>query len=123
LSSFLRIQSAVPRIRAPLKVTAIKARQSLSFAGIISVGIALSDSGDIAGDPDVMFTGVPMTTKDGRDMGEIVDEAIFSTLDNLPRKRRADADATAQSVERAIRNTLRQVWGKKPVVHVLVVEV
>ncbi|MEN9709868.1 MAG: Ribonuclease C-terminal domain, partial [Pseudomonadota bacterium] len=44
-------------------------------------------------------------------------------LDNLPRKRRADADATAQSVERAIRNTLRQIWGKKPVVHVLVVEV
>ena len=102
---------------------AIKARQSLSVAGIISVAIAISQNADVAGDPDVMFTGVPMTTKDGRDMGEVVDEAIFSTLDNLPRKRRADADATAQSVERAIRNTLRQIWGKKPVVHVLVVEV
>ncbi len=102
---------------------AIKARQSLSFAGIISVAIALSESGDISGDPDVMFTGVPMRTRDGRDMGDVVDEAIFSTLDNLPRKRRMDADATAQSVEKAIRNTLRQVWGKRPIVHVLVVEV
>jgi ribonuclease J len=102
---------------------AIRARISLSFAGIVSVAIAINDKGDVAGDPDVMFTGLPMKMRDGKMMDEIVDEAIFSTLDSLPRSRRKDADATAQSVERAIRNTLRQVWGKKPMVHVLVVEV
>jgi ribonuclease J len=102
---------------------AIRARVSLSFAGIVSVAIAITANGDVAGDPDVMFTGLPMKMRDGRAMDEIVDEAIFSTLDTLPRSRRKDADATAQSVERAIRNTLRQVWGKKPMVHVLVVEV
>ena len=101
----------------------IRARNSLAFAGIISVAIALTARGEVAGDPDVLFTGIPMKTRDGKDMGEIVDEAIFATLDGLPRAKRADADATAQSVERAIRNTLRQVWGKKPLVHVLVVEV
>ncbi len=102
---------------------AIRARISLSFAGIVSVAIAINDKGDVVGDPDVMFTGLPMKMRDGKMMDEIVDEAIFSTLDSLPRSRRKDADATAQSVERAIRNTLRQVWGKKPMVHVLVVEV
>jgi ribonuclease J len=102
---------------------AIRARQSLSFAGIVSVAIAITEAGDVAGDPDVMFTGLPMKLRDGKPMDEVVDEAIFSTLDNLPRARRRDPDATAQSVERAIRNTLRQVWGKKPMVHVLVVEV
>jgi ribonuclease J len=102
---------------------AIRARVSLSFAGIVSVAIAITANGEVAGDPDVMFTGLPMKMRDGRAMDEIVDEAIFSTLDSLPRSRRKDADATAQSVERAIRNTLRQVWGKKPMVHVLVVEV
>ncbi|MDB5543331.1 MAG: rnj [Hyphomicrobiales bacterium] len=102
---------------------AIRARVSLSFAGIVSVAIAITANGDVAGDPDVMFTGLPMKMRDGRAIDEIIDEAIFSTLDTLPRSRRKDADATAQSVERAIRNTLRQVWGKKPMVHVLVVEV
>ena len=102
---------------------AIQARQTLSFAGIISVAIAITKAGEVAGDPDVMFTGLPLKLKDGKAMDEVVDEAIFSTLDSLPRSRRRDPDATAQSVERAIRNTLRQVWGKKPVVHVLVVEV
>lgn len=107
----------------PLSDDALRARNSLAFAGIVSVAIALTERGDVAGDPDVMFTGLPMKMKDGRGMDEIVDEAIFSTLDSLPRARRMDSDATAQSVERAIRNTLRQVWGKKPMVHVLVVEV
>lgn len=102
---------------------AVRARTSLAFAGIVSVAIAINVKGDLVGDPDVMLTGLPARARDGKPMDEVVDEAIFSTLDNLPRARRRDADATAQSVERAIRNTLRQVWGKKPVVHVLVVEV
>ena len=110
-------------ILLPRNDDVIRARNSLAFAGIISVAIALTARGEVAGDPDVLFTGIPMKTRDGKDMGEIVDEAIFATLDGLPRAKRADADATAQSVERAIRNTLRQVWGKKPLVHVLVVEV
>ncbi|MBX9741142.1 MAG: ribonuclease J [Beijerinckiaceae bacterium] len=102
---------------------AIRARVALAFAGIVSVALAINVKGDLVGDPDVMLTGLPGKTRDGRAMDEVVDEAIFGTIDHLPRAKRRDADATAQSVERAIRNTLRQVWGKKPVVHVLVVEV
>ena len=56
-------------------------------------------------------------------MDEIVDAAIFSTFDNLPKAKRRDADAASTAVERAVRSAVGHAWGKKPMVHVLVVEV
>jgi mRNA degradation ribonuclease J1/J2 len=45
------------------------------------------------------------------------------TVENLPRARRRDADATAESVRRAVRAVINEQWGKKPIclVHVLTV--
>jgi ribonuclease J len=102
---------------------AIKTRKRLAFAGVVSVGIAMTAKGDLAGDPDVMIAGLPARTKEGKAMDAIIDEAIFSVLDSLPRPVRRDADATSVAVERAVRNTVRSVWGKRPTVHVLVMEV
>ncbi len=102
---------------------AVDERSKLAFAGIISVGIAINSKGDLAGDPDVVFTGLPARSRDGKPMDEVVDDALFGVLDSLPRGKRRDADAMASSVERGLRNTLRNVWGKRPIVHVLVMEV
>lgn len=102
---------------------ALKERQSLAFAGVISIALAVTAKGEIAGDPDVMIEGIPTRASDGRSMDSIIDDAIFDTLDNLPRARLRDPDALASSVDRAVRNTLRNIWGKRPKVHVLVVEV
>lgn len=102
---------------------AIKDRRDLSFAGIISIALAVTGKGEIAGDPDVLITGLPAKLSDGRSMDALVDDAIFDTLDNLPRARRRDPEALASSVERAVRNTVRNAWGKRPKMHVLVVEV
>jgi ribonuclease J len=102
---------------------AIATRRRLAFAGIISVAIALNPKGDISGDPDVVLSGVPTRTRDGRAMDVIVDEAIFATLDGLPRAKRRDSDRTATALERAVRAAVASAWGKKPVVRVLVVEI
>ena len=102
---------------------AIKERRDLAYAGIVSVGLAVTAKGEIAGDPDVLMEGLPARLSDGRSMDTIVDDAIFDTLDNLPRARRRDPEALAASVERAVRNSVRNVWGKRPKVHVLVVEI
>jgi ribonuclease J len=102
---------------------AVKTRKRLAFAGVISVGIAMTAKGDLAGDPDVVIAGLPARTKDGKAMDAVVDEAVFSVLDSLPRAVRRDADATSVAVERGVRNTVRSVWGKRPTVHVLVMEV
>ena len=102
---------------------AVKARTRLAYAGVISVGIAITAKGDVAGDPDVVLAGLPARTKEGKGMDQIVDEAVFGVLDSLPRSVRRNADATATAVERGVRNTVRNHWGKRPTVHVLVMEV
>ena len=102
---------------------AIQARTRLSFAGVISVAFALTARGEVSGDPDVIFSGMPTRMRDGKGLDAVIDAAIFDTLDNLGRGKRRDPDAAATAVERAIRNAVGQQWGKKPVVHVLVVEV
>jgi ribonuclease J len=102
---------------------AIRERVRLSFAGVVSVGIAITGRGELAGDPDVVMAGVPARGRDGVAMDALVDRVIFETLDNLPKQRRRDADSVSVAVERAVRNALRGVWGKRPVVHVLVMQV
>lgn len=102
---------------------AVTGRVNLSFAGVISIGIALTGKGELAGDPDVVMTGIPQQGRSGKAIDEIVDGAIFQTLDGLPRQKRRDADLVGGAVERAVRNAVRNAWGKKPIVHVLVMEV
>jgi ribonuclease J len=102
---------------------ALQARARLSFAGIVSIAFAITARGELAGDPDVVFSGLPLRMRDGKDLDAVIDAAIFDTLDNLGRAKRRDPDAAATAVERAVRGAVAGAWGKKPVVHVLVVEV
>ena len=106
----------------PFNDEAIQQRRRLSFAGVVTVALALTSKGELAGDPDVVFAGLPSRTANGT-MAEIVDAAIFATFDNMPKARRRDADMVVDAVEKAIRSAVGQAWGKKPAVHVLVVEV
>ena len=101
----------------------IRERRRLAFAGVISIAIAVSRQGDIVGDPDVVLSGLPARDKSGAAMDALVDKAIFSTLDSLPRARCRDADTVSSAVERSVRAAVNQVWGKRPQVHVLVIEV
>ena len=103
----------------------IAQRRRLSFAGVVSIALALSPKGDLSGDPDVIIAGLPNRTRQGAGMDEVVDSAIFETFESLPRGKRRDPDAVANAihVERAVRNAVNAAWGKKPAVHVLVVEV
>ncbi|WP_374545598.1 ribonuclease J [Rhodoblastus sp.] len=98
-------------------------RHRLAAAGIISIAFALTAKGDIAGTPDVTMFGLPKKTSDNRSMDEIVDRALFETLDSLPRARKRDVDAACTAVERSVRAAVAAVWGKKPHVHVLAIEV
>jgi ribonuclease J len=98
-------------------------RRKLSFAGVVSIALALSGKGDLSGDPDVMIAGLPARTRQGAGMDDLIDAAIFETFENLPRGKRRDADAVSTAIERAVRNAVNTAWGKKPAVHVLVVEV
>jgi ribonuclease J len=101
----------------------IEQRRRLAFAGVVSVALAIGGKGHVAGDPDVMYAGLPAKDRSGRPMDDIIDKAIFATIDGLPRAKLRDPDTLANALERAIRSAVGAAWGKKPLVHVLVVEV
>lgn len=102
---------------------AVRERAKLSYVGVISIALAVNSNGEMAGDPDVVFAGVPKRGKFGEEMGGVIDEALFATFEGLPRARRRDADALSTAIERSVRGAVSSVWGKKPIVHVMVVTV
>jgi ribonuclease J len=110
-------------ILLPADQECVAQRRRLSFAGVVSIAIALTPKGEMAGDPDVMIAGLPERTRDGAAIDALIDSTIFQTFEGLPRGKRRDADFLSSAIERAVRNSVGSVWGKKPQVHALVVEV
>jgi len=103
------------------KSRAVAERRKMAFAGCIFVAIAITEKGELVGDPDVDLVGIPEKTMAGEEIDDIVFDAVVSTVQGLPRARRRDPDAMAESVRRAVRAAVNEHWGKKPIclVHVL----
>lgn len=98
-------------------------RRKLSFAGIVSVAIAIDDKGNIAGDLEIACMGLPAKTVDGDSFEDVVNDAVLDLVENMPKQRRRDPEGLRTSIEKAVRGAVGEEWGKKPVVHALVVEV
>jgi ribonuclease J len=103
------------------KSRAVVERRRMGFAGCVFVAIAMTEKGELADDPEVDLVGVPEKNMAGETFDDIVFDVVVSTIEGLPRARRRDPDAMAESVRRAVRGTLNEHWGKKPLclVHVL----
>ncbi|HEX3710471.1 MAG TPA: ribonuclease J [Pseudolabrys sp.] len=98
-------------------------RRRLSFAGCVSVALAISDKGVLVADPELDLIGIPERDRDGGSLEDAVYDAVIETFESLPRGRKRDADAVAESIRRAVRAAIAQRWGKKPMCHVHVLTV
>jgi ribonuclease J len=98
-------------------------RKRLSFAGTVSVALAVTDKGELVDDPSLDMIGIPERDRDGGSIHDAAYDAIVETIDSLPRARKRDPDAIGEAVKRAVRAAVAQRWGKKPMcyVHVLTV--
>ena len=105
------------------KSRAVVERRRMAFAGCAFVAIAMNEKGELADDPEVDLIGIPEKNASGEALDDIVFDAVVSTVEGLPRARRRDPDALAESVRRAVRASVNEHWGKKPLcfVHVLTV--
>ncbi|MCA6110616.1 ribonuclease J [Bradyrhizobium cenepequi] len=105
------------------KSRAVVERRRMGFAGCAFVAIAMTQQGELAEDPEVDLVGVPEKNAAGEVLDDIVFDVVVSTVESLPRARRRDPDSVAESVRRAVRATVNEHWGKKPIclVHVLTV--
>jgi ribonuclease J len=98
-------------------------RRRLGFAGVVSMALAISDGGELIGDPLVTLTGIPEFDALGQRIEDIIYDAAMGAFGSMPRQRRRDPEAVGEAVRRAIRAALSATWNKKPTCHVHVLEV
>jgi ribonuclease J len=56
-------------------------------------------------------------------MEALVTDAVYDALDSLPKQRRRDPEAVEEAVRRSVRGQVNAAWGKKPICHVMVLQV
>ena len=95
----------------------------MSFAGAISVALALTEKGEMVGDAEVDLIGIPERDRAGELLEEVVYDAMIETFNSLPRGRRRDPDSVAEAIRRGVRSAVAGRWGKKPMCHVHVLPV
>jgi len=104
------------RLIVPSEDGPARQRRKLSFAGIVLVSVVLSQRGEIAA-IEVMGDGLPMGLEG--ELAATAEQAVGA----LPKPRRKDHAALAETIRTAIRRAADGLWGKKPIVKVSVVEV
>ena len=97
----------------------VRDRRKLAQVGIAVVSMVFDTRGQIAADPDVVLDGIPETDADGQDMLDLVLDAVDGVLRSLPPKRRMDQERLEDMVRKAVRGTIDNAWGKRPIVKVM----
>jgi len=101
----------------------VVSRRRLSFAGIVTVALAMNDKGALMADPEVELFGIPETDAGGAAMADVAREAVEEAFESLPKPRRRDPDSVAEAIRRAVRGAIGERWRKKPICHVHVLTV
>ena len=92
--------------------TTIAERRRLSFGGMISVALAVTDKGVLAADPEIDVQGIPEHAADGELLADIAYNAVLDTFENMPKQRRRDPDTVAEAVRRAVRAAVASIGAK-----------
>jgi ribonuclease J len=111
------------RLLVDAEARTVADRRRLGYVGIVAVALALDERGMLAADPEIELIGIPEADADGEKFDAIAYDAALDTVEQMPKARRRDPEAIAESVRRAVRAAVAQRWGKKPIclVQVLVV--
>ena len=94
--------------------------KTLSFAGHVTVAVAIEKNGDIASELDVVAIGLPLETAAGDDFEDLAFDAALGALESIPVRKRRDPDTVREALRRAVRAAVRNEWGKKPITTVIV---
>jgi ribonuclease J len=99
---------------------AIVQRRRLAWNGHVSVSVVMQRNGEMAAEPEIDVTGIPICDANGIDLGERALSAVFNAVESIPRSKRRDRELIRDAVRRSIRAEMKLVWGKKPICSVLV---
>lgn len=107
-------------IIADPELCGIRERRKLAFAGSVTVAVTLTRQGEVAADALFDLKGLPELDQSGTPMIEVVDKAVYSVLNSLPKAKMRDTGLTREAIRRSVRSAVHQVWGKKTNCTVLV---
>lgn len=101
----------------------ITERRKLSYVGIVVVALAVDERGHLVADLEVETAGLPEADDEGEPMIEHIRDIIDEVYTSLPKAKRRDVDTLRVAIERGIRSGISELWGKKPVTKVMIVQV
>jgi len=105
-------------LAVPEDASAASVRRKLSHVGVVSIALAMDAGGRLCGAPEISLAGLPRHDEDGILMEDWVREAIDLAV---PENGRVTQGRIEQDISRQVRRLCVQRWGKKPVIHVLLV--
>ncbi|HFC04330.1 MAG TPA: ribonuclease J [Rhizobiales bacterium] len=95
-------------------------RRKLAFSGVIAISVTLSDRGALLSDPQIILDGIPEQDEEGYLIEESLLDDIEDTIEQVPRKAARNDDVFIENIKRTARRTCSELWGKRPIVHVMV---
>jgi ribonuclease J len=98
-------------------------RKKMAFAGVISVAVAINTKGDVLSNAEIFISGLPKKNKKGKLIDHLISDAVDECLETLPKAKRRDPETLEHILKQTIRGTVHNIWGKKPIVHALVVQI
>ncbi|MCZ8374502.1 MAG: ribonuclease J [Beijerinckiaceae bacterium] len=107
----------------PLADPTVPERRKLAYVGMIAIAVAIDERGQMAADPEIELVGLPVQDDEGETFLEHVRDLVDENFRTLPKARRRDAETVRTAIERGVRAGIAEIWGKKPVTKVLVLEV
>ncbi|MFZ1107665.1 MAG: ribonuclease J [Rhodomicrobium sp.] len=99
---------------------AVIQRKRLSFNGHVAASIVIDRHGEMAAEPEVDVTGLPLRDAKGAFLAERALSAVYNAVESIPKARRKDRQLVRDAVMRSIRAEMKHVWGKKPICSVLI---
>jgi len=102
----------------------LRERRKLSYAGHVTVAMAVDASGRLVSGPEVRAVGTPWD--DDYDLAAFEDDladAAESAFRRLGKGDRADEEAVEEAVRRAVRKEADKILGKRPIVETVVLAV
>lgn len=112
------------KFMTPSNAESVKERRRLSWAGYITVALAVDERGNLVSGPNVTAAGLPEDDDFPIEaFHDALETAAEEKFDRLGRRAKKDPDVVEEEVRLAVRREANAIWGKKPHVDVIVLPV
>ncbi|MEO0612180.1 MAG: ribonuclease J [Pseudomonadota bacterium] len=104
----------------PMGARPVRERKKLTWAGACVASLVFHKNSTLAAVPGIALFGAPDEGDEGMKLHPEIIEEITACIQDMAPKSRLDDDAVTMVTKRAIRDVTTDLWGKRPVIDVLI---